>query len=280
MRVKKGFTLIELIVVLAILAILAAIAIPTAFGSIEKAKASACAGSRADLLSALRVETALEAMDGAPLAGGDIATVAGLAAADCGGVLNNMQVAGFCPGGERYAYTLTYQDAVWAVSCEKHGDTESFIVSMGNALTDDKVKYTYTYANILPEKKETNTLAGFIRDYFADYNPNNGTRRYIDSSSSAKADGSQTTQKVQQGFAQLGFDVAGKAWTVSRIGKTSASEGYFVYVTEENLSTYQVGAAISVQCYDSATAKVTTKEMYVRRNSAGEYVLRDAGQKA
>ncbi|MEG2843339.1 MAG: prepilin-type N-terminal cleavage/methylation domain-containing protein, partial [Ruthenibacterium sp.] len=33
MKNKKGFTLIELIVVLAILAVIAAIAVPTAFGS-------------------------------------------------------------------------------------------------------------------------------------------------------------------------------------------------------------------------------------------------------
>ena len=41
MKSKKGFTLIELIVVLAILAIVAAIAVPTAFSSIENAKVAA-----------------------------------------------------------------------------------------------------------------------------------------------------------------------------------------------------------------------------------------------
>ena len=51
---KKGFTLIELIVVLAILAIIAAIAVPTAFGSIETAKDAAAHASINSMNSVIR----------------------------------------------------------------------------------------------------------------------------------------------------------------------------------------------------------------------------------
>lgn len=63
MRNKKGFTLIELIVVLAILAIVAAIAVPTAFGSIEKAQIAADKASIDSMNSAIRTQAALNKLD-------------------------------------------------------------------------------------------------------------------------------------------------------------------------------------------------------------------------
>lgn len=52
MRVKKAFTLIELIVVIAIIAILSAIITPNAFRAIEKAKISSCVNSIRSIQSA------------------------------------------------------------------------------------------------------------------------------------------------------------------------------------------------------------------------------------
>ncbi|MEG2436415.1 MAG: prepilin-type N-terminal cleavage/methylation domain-containing protein [Ruthenibacterium sp.] len=60
MKRKNGFTLIELIVVLAILAVIAAIAIPTAFGSIEKAHVAADKASIEALNSAIRMAAVIE----------------------------------------------------------------------------------------------------------------------------------------------------------------------------------------------------------------------------
>ncbi|MEG2022112.1 MAG: prepilin-type N-terminal cleavage/methylation domain-containing protein [Oscillospiraceae bacterium] len=53
---KKGFTLIELIVVLAILAVIAAIAVPTAFGAITDAQIAADTASVEGFNSAIRMQ--------------------------------------------------------------------------------------------------------------------------------------------------------------------------------------------------------------------------------
>lgn len=63
MKSKKGFTLIELIVVLAILAIVAAIAVPTAFSSIENAKVAADKATIDSINSAIRMEAGLAQAD-------------------------------------------------------------------------------------------------------------------------------------------------------------------------------------------------------------------------
>ena len=58
-RSRKGFTLIELIVVLAILAIVAAIAVPTAFASLRRAENAAGKASLNNIISAVRTAGAL-----------------------------------------------------------------------------------------------------------------------------------------------------------------------------------------------------------------------------
>lgn len=61
---KKGFTLIELIVVLAILAIIAAIAVPSAFGAIDTARQQADAATISSVNSAIRTHAGLSLVDG------------------------------------------------------------------------------------------------------------------------------------------------------------------------------------------------------------------------
>ncbi|MEG2404473.1 MAG: prepilin-type N-terminal cleavage/methylation domain-containing protein [Oscillospiraceae bacterium] len=56
---KKGFTLIELIVVLAILAVIAAIAVPTAFGAITDAQIAADTATIESFNSAIRMQGAI-----------------------------------------------------------------------------------------------------------------------------------------------------------------------------------------------------------------------------
>ncbi|MPN50915.1 hypothetical protein SDC9_198555 [bioreactor metagenome] len=57
---KKGFTLIELVVVLAILAVLAAIIVPTTFSSIEKARQTADVANLDALNAAVRMEKIID----------------------------------------------------------------------------------------------------------------------------------------------------------------------------------------------------------------------------
>jgi type IV pilus assembly protein PilA len=73
---KKGFTLIELIVVIAILAILAAIAIPTFIGVTQNAQNTVIIANARTLVSSINAYNALN--PGGEVAAGDIDTAAHL----------------------------------------------------------------------------------------------------------------------------------------------------------------------------------------------------------
>lgn len=72
---KKGFTLIELIVVIAIIGVLAAILIPAMLGYVKKSKVTAANSSAASLYDALN--TVLTELDEEGVDTGDIKTVSG-----------------------------------------------------------------------------------------------------------------------------------------------------------------------------------------------------------
>lgn len=57
---KKGFTLVELIVVIAIIAIIAGLSVPLVTGRVGKAQAAACATNRKEAMDFLRLDEALK----------------------------------------------------------------------------------------------------------------------------------------------------------------------------------------------------------------------------
>lgn len=69
LRKRKGFTLIELIVVIAILAILAAIAVPIFLGTIDRARTATNDANLKTLRSAASVAIAENGIDSIPTAG-------------------------------------------------------------------------------------------------------------------------------------------------------------------------------------------------------------------
>lgn len=111
---KKGFTLVEIIVVLVILAILAGAAIPTMLGFIDDAKnKTVIAEGRAVLVAAQVKATEAYAVDGEVLVGDiDATLVKTLAGVD--GVASDFVVAGGKVTGFKYtvnAKVVTYDQA-------------------------------------------------------------------------------------------------------------------------------------------------------------------------
>ena len=107
---KKGFTIVELVIVIAVIAILAAVLIPTFSGVVDKAQESA---AKQELVAAYKEAFALAIADGY-IEAGDAETVSDFTftftadGADC-------TISAYPTG---FGYTADYADGAWTLTEE------------------------------------------------------------------------------------------------------------------------------------------------------------------
>ncbi|MDO5136729.1 MAG: DUF4203 domain-containing protein [Eubacteriales bacterium] len=117
---KKGFTLVELVVVMVILAILAGIGVPALLGYLDKGKEKECQANREALINYYMTEKMIA--DSRKEEGDEDLTMKK--------VSENHADVGACPSGGTYTFTGPDGPGNISVECNKHGKTERKITSI------------------------------------------------------------------------------------------------------------------------------------------------------
>lgn len=244
---RRGFTLIELVVVLAILAIVAAVAVPVAFGSLEKARTAACAASRSDLLSALRTQTATQAVTTGTTKQVDAAAAlatAQKACANCGVTLtDSWTIAGVCPEGGTYTIKYNTATGLYSITCSDPNHAELITGLSGADLFYQKIA------------DKTTELAKLIASA-----PNKNGQ--IDSTAPNKGGLIKgNTEKIKDLLLNTyGIDLTGSSWTI-KLNNGVAS----LYYTESDISSLASGATVTVTRWNGASGEKTTGTIKVTK---------------
>ncbi|MEG1657623.1 MAG: prepilin-type N-terminal cleavage/methylation domain-containing protein [Oscillibacter sp.] len=219
-RRKKGFTLMEMLIVVAIIGVLVAVAIPTFTGSLDRAREATCAANRRSLQAQLAVEQMLTQ------------------AKDLEAVSNTEQGKAWlnsfvCPSGG----SVTVENNL--ISCSKHGGTASIEATVRENFSDIVENWEKYSKDIKPPYKHLNNdnLRKYYREKYGDWPPVvlNGETYYVqpyyDSGSESSYLFAQKDQvsasnwftyciydadegRWYTGNKNNGFSIAGKSWTI------------------------------------------------------------------
>ena len=114
-QMKKGFTLVEIMIVVAIIAILAAIAIPNFVKYRKESQQATCEQTRAQII------TAAENWGSKPAnASATTVDLSVLAPTDGSGYFKNMPT---CPAGGTYTISKNGTSGAWECTCNAEGHT-------------------------------------------------------------------------------------------------------------------------------------------------------------
>ena len=115
-KMQKGFTLVEIMIVVAIIAILAAIAIPNFVKYRTESQTAACESTRASIVTA--AENWASKPANAAATSVDLTT---LAPTDGSGYFKKAPA---CPDGGTYTISKNATSGAWECTCSKHAEAE------------------------------------------------------------------------------------------------------------------------------------------------------------
>ena len=263
MKKKRGFNLLELIIVIAIIAVLLLIIVPLSGGFINSATSTACKADEKQILTVVKANYLLDSVKGETdpiVSAKKTLTDEGYTYSTSG---DSIFITDTCPG--KGTYTLTY-DSGYKLTCSIHGSLDDSSVEVSSVLrifagylnTDD------TLNNIL-----FNSSTGYFR---ASFYTNSRTHKAIDSTAPSSA-GSQTTtfrKMITDELAEVGLDLSTKCW---RIERGSTYPDLKIYMTDTDITKLTPGTVLSnVAVYDTKTKTITYEKVSVGLDpNAGTY---------
>lgn len=255
-RNKKGFTLVEVIVVLVILSILAAVLIPSLTGYVDKAKKNAViegCHSCAVAAQTLASEAYAAGADSYIADKGKITSMA-----EATGTVSNVEANS---DGEIKHLTYTEDDVTVTYcsdpdTCSSHDTTYTFGANNSDAI----IQYL----------QECKTLTTYWSGKTAQFK--NGALMTVDSEAPQKNGLAGVGSKVLAELKQLYGDEI-QSFRVER-QKTSASEEYMIYVSTSGLADLKDGERVSVTSYDVLTGEKTTGTMTWKYTTANGVTYR------
>jgi len=236
MRARRGFTLMEMLIVTAVIAILVAIAIPTFTASLEKARSAACAANRRSLKGLLTTAWMLDGKDGRE------------------GVEATYQAQGgnfTCPDGGKISYQLMANGQV-VVSCSRHAPT-------GASTAEEYLSLLSGISNIavskLSDKNLNKTyadLAAYFRAYLQYKNRTSGSIDSEADSSVAPVAGQVRTYLETE---YPGVDFTSGSWRIyyQDTNRDGTPEQYYYLWSSTNVAKLTAGTAVTVTRYDVLT---------------------------
>lgn len=197
-RKKKGFTLMEMLIVIAIIAILIAVATPVLLSQVKKAKAVACAANRHNALGVITTTMLDNSEFGNKIFDSQKKVPVPL---DWDDVKNSLKDAGvdfdtdICPDGGPIKLIIEYDSGAMTLTCEIHKDAVSnYLTNMDKALdiagkldvNMSEANPGYDYIKRYMEAAKTGTLPTISSDellkLFPEGSPKNGFLKVNDSS--------------------------------------------------------------------------------------------------
>lgn len=225
---RKGFTLIELIVVIAVLAILIAIAVPSYNGLRESSKSAVCQTNLNEAVRGYAYSTALGQESNALTRIDQVMTEELHATA----VTPGNTYTGLCPDGGTTIVSID-NDGNITLTCEKHGGNKA--TSFASALV------TAISTTSRTSSGKVQTLADFLKN-----------KHYVDSTASSSS--TSFTNVVTEALKADGITLTDKSWTLYRSG-----ENYIVCVTKNGtISSGSSSVAVTQFTYSVSTGKLVS----------------------